>query len=98
MEVNFGLRVFQDKASSVLPYLQILEALDSKLDLTRFCESVPVGAFTVIPHYSIHNAMILAELLMHYGEGDEVSSEQVSACPDPFFQMVVPDSPSQVLR
>ena len=90
------MRVFQDNASSVLPYLPILEALDPKLDLSRFCDLVPIGEPTVISQYSSTNAMKLAELLGQYGEGPDISSEQVAQCPDPFLDMVATDSPSQV--
>ena len=93
---QFRVRVFQDNASSVLPYLQILEALDSKLDLTRFCDLVPTGEPTVLSQYCITNAMKLAKLMGQYGEGIEIVSEQVAHFPDPFLAMLTTDSPSQV--
>ena len=93
---QFRVRLFADVTSSVLPYLPTLEALDPKVDLSRFCELVPTGEPTVIPHYSPYNAMRLADLLSQYAEGADISSEQVAQCPDPFLEMVVSDSPSQV--
>ena len=93
---QFRVRVFPDSSSSVLPYLPILEALDPKLDLSRFCDLVPIGEPTVISQYSSTNAMKLAELLGQYGEGLDIASEQVAQCPDPFLDTVATDSPSQV--
>ena len=94
---QFRVRSFPNRTSSVLPHLPMLEALDPKVDLIIFCDLVPIGELTAIPHYSSYNAMRLADLLRQYGEGVDISSEQVAACPDPFLHMVVPDSPSQVL-
>ena len=93
---QFRVRVFRDSSLSLLPYLPILEALDRKLELSRFCDLVPIGEPTVISQYSSTNAMKLAELLGQYGEGLDISSEQVAQCPDPFLDMVATDSPSQV--
>ena len=91
---QFRVRVFQDNASSVLPYLPILEALGPKLDLTGFCDFVPIGEPTVLSQHCITNAMKLAKLMGQYGEGTEIVIE-LANCPDPFLAMVATDSPSQ---
>ena len=60
---QFRVRSFPNRTSSVLPHLPMLEALDPKVDLIIFCDLVPIGELTAIPHYSSYNAMRLADLL-----------------------------------
>ena len=60
---QFRVRSFPNRTSSVFPHLPMLEALGPKVDLSRFCDLVPMGEPTVIPNYSSYNAMRLADLL-----------------------------------
>ena len=47
---QFRVSSLPKRASSVLPHLPMLEALDSKVDLTIFSDLVPIGELTVIFH------------------------------------------------
>ena len=60
---QFRVSSLPKRASSVLPYLPMPEALDSKVDLIIFSDLVPIDELTVISHYYSYNAMRLADLL-----------------------------------
>jgi hypothetical protein len=71
---------------SCLQCLARLQLMDPALSLEEINSVVPAGERSVSTRLDSGAADTLAQLLSKYSSGEEVTSEQIQACPDPWYQ------------